>query len=345
MKKVLYVLEDSRFGGMSKMITDLAFNSLPIHMMSKNKKSILFFIIFFIPDIIKLVKTISKHRPDIVYCNGSQHIKAVIAGSLLRKNVIWHMHDTYQPKLIVLLFKIVKTLFSVKNFVASSQRTIEYYNLPRQSTLLSHPPVDTSIFVPSKPKNINENTLTNIISVSNVNPDKGLDTLIRTAAKVNKERKNVTFKVVGLIPETQKDYYRDLIALKVNLDVLNLEFTGQRDDIPKLLSEADIYLCCSSNESGPIAVFEAMSMEIPVVSTDVGDLKHIFAINDSAKVHRVGDSSALANEILALLANPAESSKLAKRGRLTAIEHLDINVSASNLGNFYQKIFLAQPIG
>jgi glycosyltransferase involved in cell wall biosynthesis len=364
--KILYILEDGRFGGMPKMIADLAagirnegmdtqilvglkdsdyllskinarnvpVKTIALHVLSKTPKAIFLFLFNFLPDIFRLVQAIGKYKPDIVYCNGSQHIKGVIAARLMGKRVTWHMHDTYQPQLILTLFKIIRTVFGLKYFAASCERTISFYNLPIETTLLSRPPVDTQEFQPINHKRENQSFYT-VISVANVNPDKGLDTLIRTAAKVNEQRDDVQFLIVGLIPDTQRNLYDVLLALANQLQISNLKFLGQRNDIQTLLSGADVYLCCSNNESGPIAVFEAMAMELPVVATDVGDLRKIFSFHEAGRIQPVKDATALANEIISLLDDSKVREDLGRRGRLTAQQHLDIRHSIANHIHFY----------
>lgn len=372
MPHILYILEDGRFGGMPKMIADLAngigkenvntriivglkdsdyllstiaahnipVETIPLHILSKNLKAISLFLLYFLPDILRLVVAIRKYKPDVIYCNGSQHIKGVIAARLAGKRVIWHMHDTYQPQLILTLFNIVRRVFRVKYFAASCERTISFYKLPLETTLLSRPPVDTQEFQPKTHRKGNQSSYT-VISVANVNPDKGLDTLIQTVAKVNEQRNDVQFLIVGLIPETQQNLYNELLALTNRLKISNLKFLGQRKDIQTLLSDADVYLCCSNNESGPISVFEAMAMELPVVATNVGDLKKIFSIHESGKIQPVKDSTALANEILLLLDNSSVREDLGRRGRLTAQQHLDIRHSIANHIRFYSSMIQA----
>jgi glycosyltransferase involved in cell wall biosynthesis len=369
--KVLYILEDGRFGGMAKMIVDLAYNvrsrnlkpkviigsdhsdhlvsytksrdieyeKVPLHILSKNKKSILEFFFFMFSDVAKLINIIKKTDPDIIYCNGSQHIKGVVAARLLGKKVIWHMHDTYQHQIVMCLFQSIRAMFTIKTFASSCERTIQYYDLPVETTLLSLPPIDTKEFTPSislsRKKRKGE---INILTVANVNPDKGLETLLYTAAEVNKSRNDIKFKVVGLIPETQLNLYSHLIDLSKRLEVKNVKFVGQREDIFALLEEADLYLCCSNNESGPISVFEAMSMQVPVVSTDVGDLKKIFAIHNCGRIQPVKDFHALSEEILTLLNNPLDMNNFGKNGRLTAIQQLDVKILADRHVQFYQKL-------
>ena len=47
------------------------------------------------------------------------------------------------------------------------------------------------------------------------------------------------------------------------------------DNIKKKLISSDIYICTSRNESSPVAIWEAMSCYLPIISTDVGDLENL----------------------------------------------------------------------
>jgi glycosyltransferase involved in cell wall biosynthesis len=367
--KILYILEDGRLGGMAKMILDIAAgmprektevrvvigkrdsealisiaNALNVEtttistrFLSKNISSLVIYTLFFFPDLLKLILEVKRFNPDIVYCNGSQHIKGVIAGKILGKEIVWHMHDTYQPKSIWLLFQFIRKTFSIPYFVASSKRTSKFYNLPAEKTLLSIPPVNTLNFIPVEQK-VSYPKVYTVISVANINPDKGIDTLVYTAAKVNQGRSDVRFVLVGLVPDNQNHLFNQVKLLSDQLGVKNLEFLGQRKDIQFLLSQSDIYLCSSNNESGPISVFEAMAMSLPVVSTDVGDLKEIFELNCSGQVYPVKDSSALAAQILFLLSNPKQLKELGAKLRQTAVHHLDITHTITKHIKFYNEI-------
>jgi len=54
-----------------------------------------------------------------------------------------------------------------------------------------------------------------------------------------------------------------------------INYIGMCNNIPELLANSDIFLCSSISEAGPMTVYEAMSMKIPVVTTDVGASRQI----------------------------------------------------------------------
>jgi len=83
----------------------------------------------------------------------------------------------------------------------------------------------------------------------------------------------VHFFVVGTVFETQNAYYKKITDLIDKFELSNITFLGSSDNVDQILSDMDIYFCSSVSESSPIAVWEAMAKGLPIVSTDVGDVK------------------------------------------------------------------------
>ena len=81
------------------------------------------------------------------------------------------------------------------------------------------------------------------------------------------------YYVAGPIYKTQKKYFLKIKnEIKIN-KIKNLKFLGYKKNIFKFLYKIDIYCCFSLRESSPLSVWEAMSVGLPIISTDVGDLK------------------------------------------------------------------------
>jgi glycosyltransferase involved in cell wall biosynthesis len=374
LNNILYILEDGRFGGMNKMTADIAKNvsaegfqvhllvgkadskffseyldrnQIPYHLinqqvLSKKIVSFLRYILLFLSDIVVLFRAIKKSEPDVVYCNGSQQIKGVIAATLAGKKVIWHMHDTYQPLPLLFAFHLIRFFCQVKWFVASCERTVAFYNLDKHTTLISRPPIDTSYFRSVRPSLVfdPENTV-RVLTISNVNTDKGLDTLIRVAAELNKSGRSFIFTIVGLGNEDTNTTYLSINRLMESLDVKTVNFIGQKADIRSMLSETDLYLCTSRNESGPISVFEALSMGVPVISTDVGDLDKLFNKYQYGSVFPVDDHLALSRELITIAFEPRLLKSRIALGRELAEKELDISICVANQIRFYARVLSA----
>ena len=86
-------------------------------------------------------------------------------------------------------------------------------------------------------------------------------------------------------------------------------FTGVRRDVPALLPAFDVSCLSSVHEGVPMAAIESMAAGIPMVVTDCGALRDMIIDGEHGFIVPVGDSSAMAERLLAL----ADDSKLRER--------------------------------
>jgi glycosyltransferase involved in cell wall biosynthesis len=70
---------------------------------------------------------------------------------------------------------------------------------------------------------------------------------------------------------------RDKIVARIAHHGLDqrVRMLGPRDDVALLMRSADVFVSSSFREGLPVAVLEAMSAELPVVGTTVGDMPHV----------------------------------------------------------------------
>ena len=90
---------------------------------------------------------------------------------------------------------------------------------------------------------------------------------------------------------------------------------GEINDVPAHMSAMDIFCLSSKTEGFPNVVAEAMSMSLPCVVTDVGDVKRI--VGEAAIIVEPGNSTALSIGLSEMLSQSAECRK-------------DIGLKASN---------------
>ena len=105
------------------------------------------------------------------------------------------------------------------------------------------------------------------------------------------------------------------------------------DEYLLLLQECDMHLLCSEYEGSPNSVKEAMSCNVPVVSTDVGNVKEMFGQSDYYIVSKEAGVQELANLCLKVLALPRRNA----HGRELLIRAgLDLNSVADRLVEIYR---------
>ena len=57
--------------------------------------------------------------------------------------------------------------------------------------------------------------------------------------------------------------------------ISNIKIIDKFTDPVKFYSNSSIYICSSLNESSPMAVWEAMSSGLPIITTPCGDIKYL----------------------------------------------------------------------
>jgi glycosyltransferase involved in cell wall biosynthesis len=232
------------------------------------------YILNFIFDLFVTIKFIVSQKPDIVYvAGGSWQFRTVLASIFTKSRLIWHLNDTNMHSIILLIFSVLSRY--ADGIVFASEKTEFYYKKLIKG-------VDNQVVIPSPVSKNNFKGLNKvakkqgeglkIITVANVSPVKGLELLI-DVAKLCKNNLSFQFFVVGAVFKTQASYFRKILSQISDNEISNITFLGGCDEVDKLLDEMDIYLCCSKAESSPIAVWEAMAKGLPVISTDVGDVK------------------------------------------------------------------------
>ena len=96
----------------------------------------------------------------------------------------------------------------------------------------------------------------------------------------------------------------------------NIQFMGelQNDLIPEIINCADVLALTSFFEGSPTVIKEALACGIPIVSTDVGDVKYI--LNKDSLIGKIvpkNDESSFAQAIIEVLNN--KDHKIKKRCR------------------------------
>ena len=112
-------------------------------------------------------------------------------------------------------------------------------------------------------------------------------------------------------------------------------FLGMQQNVKGLLENSDIFLFTSKSEGGPIVIWEAMSMKLPIVTTKVGGTEEYIKNGYNGYLCRIGDHKEIANKILKLINDTDTRKKFGIRSRKIVEQFLDSKV----IGKKYQKIY------
>ncbi len=152
------------------------------------------------------------------------------------------------------------------------------------------------------------------VAVGNLRPAKDYPTLLEAVARCADAAPGFKVRVVGAdftgVLKTGPGIY-GAEALRRQAAGLRLEevatFLGARQDVPAILNAADGYVLSSAWEGLPNAVMEAMAAGLPVVATDVGDVRELVEDGVSGWVVPPGDPGRMAERMLALMALQSEA--------------------------------------
>jgi glycosyltransferase-like protein len=164
-----------------------------------------------------------------------------------------------------------------------------------------------------------------ILAVGGIEPRKGSDTLVRALAET-KARRSVAPVLAVIGGHSFQDHraYRDrVLALLPELglgldDDVVLVGTVPDDDIPAWYAAADVLAFPSVKEGFGLAVLEAMSAGIPVVTSDLPVFREYLVPGRDALLVEPGDVAGLAAALLSTLEDAALRHSLVSAGSAVA---------------------------
>lgn len=319
-----------------------------LHRMTLQLSHLIGFVVFFVPEVLSLRSVLLKNQIDLIHCNGCWQVKGMLAARLAGTDaqVIYHLNDTRTRPVIKYVFSFLARHL-VDAFMPACQRSKEYYitdkRLKKKKYFITPAPVDTEKFYPETviaDSKVEKLPGLKIMTVCNIHRGKGIDELIDVCGEVTKShpQQPFSFVVVGPVHKNHLHYFSELKKKIKEKHLQNFYFLGGTNDVQKALRAADIYVCVSHFESSPMAVWEAMAMGKPVVSTDVGDVKIYLEKGKCGFCVPVGDVQAMKEKLGILINDQHIRTKMGKNARIFAVKNLDLKICARKHAFFYKKL-------
>jgi glycosyltransferase involved in cell wall biosynthesis len=154
-----------------------------------------------------------------------------------------------------------------------------------------------------------------IISVTNINPMKDIETAIRAMGLVVERRPDARLTIYGPVRNAQYQRYCRQLVREHGLE-RHVHFGGPLDDVRTKMMPYSISLLVSLSEALPYTLLESMAAGQAIVATAVGGIPD--ALSDAGLLVRVRDYQDVAHACLQLLENRPLREQLARRARLRA---------------------------
>jgi len=259
----------------------------------------------------KVREIILKEKIEIVHARS--RVPAWIAYFACRKTqalFITTCHGFYRHRIYSQVMGWPKTIIVPSEAIA--RHMIDHYKISSENIRRIPRSVDLNRFNPEMRKTRQDGICT-IAIIGRLTPLKGHPFFLQAMAKVVRQIPYAKIWIIGDAPSKKIEYRQELETLAMRLGIKNnVEFLGNRQDVPELLAQVDV-LCFSSiePESFGRAIVEAQAMKVPVVATKVGGVIDIIDDEVTGFLVMPKDPDAMADKVLFLLKNKKEAQRIA----------------------------------
>ena len=179
-----------------------------------------------------------------------------------------------------------------------------------------------------------------VLTVANLRPEKGYDTLLDAARLVVDHGLAVRFVSVGCGPEEEP------MAERHRTLGLGDRFTflGLREDVLRLLVAADMFVLPSRQEGLPVVLMEATSVGLPIVATAVGGVPQVLTDGVDGLVVRPDSPPDLADGVVRLVEDPALRERLGAGARVRSAM-FDVAGASAEIEGIYRAVTAGRRVG
>ncbi|MEA2109699.1 MAG: glycosyltransferase family 4 protein, partial [Pseudomonadota bacterium] len=294
----------------------------------------------------KIRKLINRYHYDIIHSHTSHaHTIAFFAalGSKTRLLVSRRV-DLSIFRHSFLRLSSIKYRLMADHYIAISKKIKDVMvadGIPGQHISVAHSGIDLERFATTPPDHlIQEFNLSKddpiIVNIAHLAWVKGQTHLIKAIPQVLVRVPNARFFIVG-----GGELLAELQALASSLDIdRNLTFTGFRDDVGAFYQLADIVVMSSIQEGLGTAVIDALALAKPVVASNAGGIPEIIENGVTGTLVPPADPQALAEGIIAYLANPERARQIGLQGQQKVRKNFSVDHMVEKNIDVYRQLLM-----
>lgn len=293
--------------------------------------------------IYKLYKLLKSHRFDIIHTHAYSagtigRISAFLAGIpviISHNHSVYDYYNKYYHFVEWFLSHITDRIICISNIVNRFANETQRINAKKLITIYNG--IDSVCSSAGKKVSslrkelgipINHSV---ICTIAHMEEHKGLAYLLESASLLLESRSDICFLLVG--EGTLKEELKELsVSLKIDKNVI---FTGERSDIPEILSLIDIFVLPSIREGLPLTILEAMDCGKPIIATNVGGISEVVTDGVNGKLVPPKDPEALYSAMNGLLDDREMLEKMGNNGKRVCNESFNSKAMVGKIEELY----------
>lgn len=224
-----------------------------------------------------------------------------------------------------------KTAYQRYNQIVCVSKAVEQvmkdlYSLQQTTTIYN--PIDTGVILngAKQPINLTQSTSFKIVTVGRLVPQKGFDRLIRIVGKLMRNGTDVELYIIG--EGTERKNLRRIIQ-EESLEK-HVHLMGFLKNPYALMAKMDLFVCSSIAEGYSLVIAEAMTLGLPVLSTDCAGPKELLG-NGEYGMLVDNNPEALYKGLLQLIVSPALLEELKQKslekGKVLGVKRTMVQIS------------------
>ncbi|WP_299415593.1 glycosyltransferase [Acaryochloris sp. IP29b_bin.148] len=243
------------------------------------------------------------------------------------------------PKKSILHQHLLTANLNCADYVASTshvmaQETHKY--LKNKEIHITPFGVNTNYFKSSSPLNQSSDGDLVMGSIKSLEPIYGMTKLVQAFISLSARYSKLRLLIIG--SGSQYDLLNSMIQQAELSNRATILSSVPHDLVPQYLSQIDIFVVPSYQESFGVAALEASSCTVPVIASDVGGLPEVVVNESTGFLVDPDDVNALIQKLTVLIQQPALRREFGLRGRQFVCENYEWHDCVVNMSNLYDRI-------
>jgi len=278
---------------------------------------------------------------DVVHIHTSEnwgfyrHIPIIIVSKLLGIKVIIHSNacefDSFFERQNKIQKRIIKaTLNNADLIIAVSPEWAEVFRAISNTKVIT---IYNFIDIPDR--NYYDMDSNYITTTGQIGKRKGYYDIIKVIPSIVSENKKIRFKFCG---NGEGDKICEEINKLVISDCVDVSGWLPNSEIIELLKKTMVFVLPSYNEGMPLAILEAMSYGVPIISTNVGGIPTLVEHGVNGLIISPGDIKHLEDSLRLLINDPGLRQRMSNNNYDKIKSEYSIESNMKNIYNTYLKL-------